>query len=215
MPPKARITQDMIAQAAFQLVREEGLEALSVRAIAKRLGCSTQPVLYHFCSVAEIRQAAYRRADEYHTAFILPKQEDAATFDAPGALLAMGLAYVRFAREEPELFRLLFQANQFGGMSIDAVMTDPEAEPLLAILCQSMDCGRQEGSELFLTFFCVVHGMASLLANNAMDYDEEQTARMLTNVYDAMIAARAHPPQANGPRETKPTGGETSHGQAT
>ena len=44
MPPKARITRDMILDAAFDLVRAEGHEALNVRTLAKRLGCSTQPI---------------------------------------------------------------------------------------------------------------------------------------------------------------------------
>ena len=44
--------------------------------------------------------------------------------------------------------------------------------------------------EMFLTFFCVAHGMASLLANNSMEYDEEQCRKMLENVFFGMIAAR-------------------------
>lgn len=43
---------------------------------------------------------------------------------------------------------------------------------------------------MFLTFFCVAHGLASLLANNSMEYDEEQSRKMLENVFHGMIAAR-------------------------
>jgi hypothetical protein len=43
---------------------------------------------------------------------------------------------------------------------------------------------------MFLTFFCVAHGMASLLANNSMKYDEGQCRKMLENVFFGMIAAR-------------------------
>ena len=39
-----------------------------------------------------------------------------------------------------------------------------------------------------MAFFCVAHGLASLLANNSMEYDEEQYKKMLTNVFFGMAA---------------------------
>ena len=48
MSPRIVTTRDEIAQAAFEIVREEGHEALTVRHIAERIGCSTQPLLYHY-----------------------------------------------------------------------------------------------------------------------------------------------------------------------
>ena len=44
--------------------------------------------------------------------------------------------------------------------------------------------------EIFLTFFCVAHGLASLLANNSMEYDEEQSKKMLENIFFGMLASR-------------------------
>ena len=57
MPPKARITQDMILDAAFELVRAEGQEALNVRTLARRLGCSTQPILYNYPTMDALKDA--------------------------------------------------------------------------------------------------------------------------------------------------------------
>lgn len=48
MPPKAKITKNMIIDAAFQVVREAGVESINARTVAERLNCSTQPVMYHF-----------------------------------------------------------------------------------------------------------------------------------------------------------------------
>ena len=112
MPPKVKITRDMIIDAAFDIIRNEGSENLNARNIAARLNCSTQPVLYSFKTVDEIREAVYRKADEYHTSFILPKKTD------KEPMLAMGLNYVRFGHEERNLFRFLFQSDKFTGMDI-------------------------------------------------------------------------------------------------
>ena len=71
MPPKVKITKKMVADASFEVIRANGHENLNARTISEYLGCSTQPVLYSFKTVGEIREAAYEIADGYHTMFIV------------------------------------------------------------------------------------------------------------------------------------------------
>ena len=119
MPPKVKITKNMVANASFEIIRASGHESLSARTISEYLKCSTQPVLYSFRTVDEIREAAYGIADRYHTEFIMPKETD----EIP--ILALGLNYVRFGQEEKNLFRFLFQTDKFGGKDVAALMSDP------------------------------------------------------------------------------------------
>ena len=208
MPPKARISREDILNAAFDLVREKGQAALNVRAAAKRLGCSTQPVLYNFATVESLKDAVYRKADEFHTAYILPQAGEGAD-----ALLQLGLNYVRFGHEEGHLFRFLFESNQFGGMDMNALVQWPgvgelvnilaqglgcQAEAarqvlpgvgeLVNILAQGLGCQAEAARQVFLTFFAVAHGLGSLLANNAMAYDENECAKMLETVFFGALA---------------------------
>ena len=183
MPPKARITRDMILDAAFDLVRAEGREALNVRTLAGRLGCSTQPILYNFAAVEELADAVYRRADEFHTAYILPGGSE-----GPDALLELGLNYVRFGHEEKRLFRFLFESNRFGGMDMNALLRGPGVEALVVILAEGLGCPAAEAQKVFLTFFAVAHGLASLLCHNAMAYDETECAGMLETVFTGALA---------------------------
>ena len=184
MPPKVRITRQMVAEAAFALIRESGHEALNARTIAERLGCSTQPVLYSFRTVDEIRAAAYEIANGFHTAAIMPRGTEA------DPMLTLGLNYVRFGVEEKNLFRFLFQTNQFGGMDVDALLDDPNLSAILEVMAKGLGCGIAGARELFLSFFCAAHGMAGLLANNAMVFDETQCAGMLAQVFYGMIESR-------------------------
>ena len=184
MPPKVKITKEMIENASFEVIRERGHENLSARTIAEYLKCSTQPVLYSFRKVDEIREAAYGIADRYHTEFIMPKETD----EIP--ILALGLNYVRFGQEEKNLFRFLFQTDKFGGKDIGSLMSDPELSGVLEIMAAGLEVDKEQAGEMFLTFFCAAHGMASLLANNSMEYEEGQCRKMLENVFFGMIAAR-------------------------
>ena len=174
----------MILDASFEVIRTSGHENLNARTIAEYLQCSTQPVLYNFKTVDEIREAVYQITDEYHTAYIMPKEDD------ENPMLALGLNYVRFGYEEKNLFRFLFQTNQFGGMDMATLMDNPALSDILQVMAKGLDCDVEEAREMFLTFFVIAHGLASLLANNAMEYDEEQSAKMLQNVFFGMLASR-------------------------
>lgn len=183
MPPKVKITKKMVADASFEIVRASGHENLNTRTIAEYLGCSTQPVLYNFATVDEIREAAYEIADKYHTSFIMPKETD------ENPMLTLGLKYVRFGYEEKNLFRFLFQTDKFGGMDVTALMSDQNLSDIIKVMAKGLECDIDEAREMFLTFFCVAHGLASLLANNSMEYDEEQSTKMLENVFFGMLAS--------------------------
>ena len=184
MPPKAKVTREMILDAAFDLVRSEGQGALNVRALARRLGCSTQPILYNFATMEELQAAVYERADEYHTSCILPRGEE-----GPDALLRLGLNYVRFGHEERHLFRFLFESNRFGGMDLRGLMQGPGIGELVDILSQGLCCERAEAERVFLAFFAVVHGLGSLLCHNAMAYDEARCTEMLETVFYGALAS--------------------------
>ena len=184
MPPKAKVTRDMILDAAFDLVRTEGQGALTVRALSRRLGCSTQPILYNFATMEELTAAVYEKADAFHTACILPRDEE-----GPDALLRLGLNYVRFGHEERHLFRFLFESNRFGGLDLPALMQGPGTGELVDILARGLCCERAEAEKVFLAFFAVVHGLGSLLANNAMAYDQTQCQTMLETVFYGALAS--------------------------
>ena len=102
MPPKPKITKEMIIDTAFEIARKTGAEYISARTVSKELHCSTQPVMYHFATIEKLKKAAYTKADAYHTNFLMQ-------LDHPqGVMLGIGYNYIRFAVEEPHLFRFLF-----------------------------------------------------------------------------------------------------------
>ena len=184
MPPKVKITKKMVADASFEVVRANGHENLNARTISEYLGCSTQPVLYTFKTVDEIREAAYEMADRYHTKYISPKEMD------ENPMLALGLNYVRFGHEERNLFRFLFQTDKFGGKDIGELLSDPGLSGILGVMAKGLAVSTEQAREMFLTFFCVAHGLASLLANNSMEYDEAGSKKMLENVFFGMVSSR-------------------------
>ena len=182
------ITREAILDAAVALVREEGHEQLNARALAARLGCSTQPVLYCFKTMDELRQEAYAVVDQLHTAFLM-QGLDAGGDDDP--LLLLGLNYVRFACEEPRYFRFLFQTDGLGQQDMMALVADPGLAPLIQAVAQEANLEEDAARQAFLAIFATAHGFASLLANNALEYNEEQVASALTGSFLGAAAPSA------------------------
>lgn len=56
MPPKPKISKDMLIDAAFAVARETGAENINARTVSKKLNCSTQPVMYHFATIEALKK---------------------------------------------------------------------------------------------------------------------------------------------------------------
>ncbi|MBO4915855.1 MAG: TetR/AcrR family transcriptional regulator [Oscillospiraceae bacterium] len=184
MPPKAKISKEMIVAAGLELVRSEGADALSVRAVAARLGCSTQPVMYHYDTVSSLRADIYAAADELHTHYITQPGEN-----GKYPMHSIGLRYIRFADEEKNLFRFLFQSGYFNSKSIRELLEADELEPVIRALCAQTGLAADQAREVFGTLFICVHGAASLLANNSMEFDEAYFSRLLENTLTGAVGA--------------------------
>lgn len=183
MPPKPRITREMILEAAYAIAREQGADLINARTISERLGCSTQPVLYHFAHIEDIRREVYRMADAYQSEFLMQLPENL------NPMVAIGLNYIRFSATEKPLFRLLFQSDCFSGQSITALINTPELAPVLDIFQQETGLNLEQTKFVFKTLTMLVHGCASMLANNSMEYDEKEIIPMLETAFEGMMTA--------------------------
>lgn len=183
MPPSAKITKDMIVEAGVEIIRESGIGRLSVRSVAGKLGCSTQPIMYHFKKIDELTADVYRRADEFHTRYIMD-------FFSGEPMLDIGILYIRFAAREKNLFRFLFQSDLLGG-NITELVGDPRLEPMFEVMARSADIDIEAARGVFHMLFLVAHGYASLFANNSTEYDEAAVQDDLRRIYKiAVMTAR-------------------------
>ena len=186
MPPKPKITKEMILDTAFNIVQKEGIDKVTARSISEKLNCSTQPVLYYFSTIEDIKRAVYKRADEYHSAYIMNMEKD---YGNP--FLTIGMNYIKFAIDERNLFCFLFQSNEFSGSGMLDLIASEDILPILTVLQDELDMSTEATKEVFSTLFIFAHGYASLYANNTMLYDEAAVIMALENVFlGAMCVAK-------------------------
>lgn len=182
MPPRAKITKEMVIDAAFEVARETGAENINARTVAKKLNCSTQPVMYHFATIEELKKVAYAKTDWYHTEYLMNTGQG-------DIMLGIGLNYIRFAIEEPHLFRFLFQSGFAVENSLLEMIDSEELVPVLSVMQEAMNMSMKQTKEVFVTLALFVHGYASIIANNSLEYDEKLITTHLERVYTGAILA--------------------------
>ena len=190
MPAKAKVTKEMIVDAAFAVAREMGAENINARTVSERLHCSTQPVMYHFATIEELKRTVYVRAELYHSEYLMN-----ITHPSAGAMLGIGMNYIRFAIEEPHLFRFLFQSDYFSGSTLLELIDAEELTPVLSAMQGALGVDLEQTKKVFLTVFLFAHGYASIIANNSLKYDEELISSQLEQAYrGAILAAQEETP---------------------
>ncbi|MBR2790701.1 MAG: TetR/AcrR family transcriptional regulator [Eggerthellaceae bacterium] len=186
MPPKPKITREMVVDAALAIIRRGGVDGVTVRAVAEELGCSTQPVMYHFATVEELKRAAYTAADWLHTDYLMQESPD------EDPILSIGLNYIRFAVREPQLFRFLFQSGYATERSLAEMIDSPQLIPVIGAMAEGAGLTPAQAKDVFLVVALFTHGYASIIANESLELDEAVVAAHLTRAFEgAMMAAVA------------------------
>ena len=177
MPKKPNTTREDMTEGAFQLIRREGHSALTARKLADELGCSTQPIMYQFPNMKALRDLVYERADAFHTEYITAAED----------LMEIGLRYIGFASKETNLFRFLFQSGRFDGVSINELTHETVTDQIISAAAKDLEMSKKEALECFEVLFAMVHGYASLIANNALEYDEESLRKALDMAAEGLM----------------------------
>lgn len=184
MPPKTKITKDMVLDAAFEIARNEGAEQINARTIAQKIGCSTQPVMYQFATIEEIKVEVFRKAEQFHTSYFMTTVGE---FGNP--LLEIGMRYIRFAEQEKHLFRFLFQSDRFGDRNIADWVHSEKIQPVLGMMEEQAGITAEQAAELFISVYAVMHGYASMFANNAMEYEEAFIVKSIQRTFLGIVCS--------------------------
>ena len=128
----------------------------------------------------KLKKTVYVKADEYHSEYITNIQSENPMKD-------IGLNYIRFAETEKNLFRFLFQTNEFIGKNISELINSEELQPIIAILSKEVEVNTEQAKTIFRSLFLIAHGYASMFANNEMTYDEQTIISDLDLVFDGTV----------------------------
>ena len=178
MPRKFMFTREEVLAAALNLVREQGIAAVTARRLGEKLGSSSKPIFSLFENMEDVLSAVMEAADKLYQNYL---KEDMTSGKYP-PYKASGMAYIRFAKEEKEFFKLLFMRDR----SHENTDNKEENKQLLELIQQNLGINEEEAYLFHLEMWIYVHGIATMLATSYLELDEAFISKVLTDGYEGM-----------------------------
>jgi len=184
-----------LVEAGCEVLAERGLDALTLRGVARRAKVSQAAPYHHFADKAELVSAIAQRGFE-DFAEALRSGAETAGDTALQRLTGMGLAYVRFAVSNPNLFGLLFRPELRGGTASGsaAEATEQAGSAAYQVFLDGVRSAVQEGSvrgsveEVAVATWSAVHGLATLLVDGPVDISKRPPDKLARVVLYALGA---------------------------
>ena len=183
MPPRVKFTKEEIVEAALRVTREGGIDSLTARSLAAELGASTRPMFTYFETVDELKHEAHEAAKGIYKTYIERGLAE------PVPFLGVGQNTIRFAREEPELFRLLFLQKPDGadGGAAEALAFSQDLVRDSIMGIYKMDA--YEADCYYRNLWLIAFSFCAMIAAGECPYTDEQMSAMFTEVSLAVCKA--------------------------
>jgi len=164
-----------LVDAGREVLAERGVDGLSLREVARRANVSQAAPYHHFADKGELVSAIVQRGFEDFSSAMRAGAE-AAGGTALQKLFGMGVAYVRFAAANPQVFRLMFRPELRGAESGPAAIAMRAAgaesyQVFLDGVRAAVEEGAVQGSveDVALAAWSAVHGLSTLLVDGPVD----------------------------------------------
>ena len=180
MPRKVSIFKEDIIKAAVELVRENGHENLNARTLASRLGCSTQPIFSNFKNMKDLLDSVLKATLDIYNSFVAKCVE---TRGNDPVYKAHGRAYIRFAMEEKNLFRLLFMRNR---SEEKKPVEESTFYDVLPLIMKATGMNEKQASLFHFEVWSAVHGIAVMAATSYNQLNMELISETLTDIYQGL-----------------------------
>lgn len=188
MPKNIKISKDMILEAAFEIVRKDGIEKLSNRELANKLNCSIRPIYYQFQNVEEMQKELYIKIEKYFYKFLMSHVNN----DTP-KYRQIGINYIKFAKKEKKLFQTLFMSELGLAPNVFISKSGEDYEKIKKLIKISTNLNDDDIKDFHTRMWIFCHGIATLVANNTISLENKQIEQLLSYQFQALMLLEENP----------------------
>lgn len=185
MGRKTQITREIILETALAMLIRDGYASITVKSLAAEIGCSTQPIVWHFENMNGFRKAFFEYCIHY------AKSRFTVWNGSLDDLLAeTARGYITIACNAPHLFRFVFVDNKDECRNSDVVqkLQLDNTKKIIHLLCQEKGLTQQQAASFLMNYEFYIHGIASYTASGFVNYPEEEIIAMVNRARDAFLA---------------------------
>lgn len=184
MARKTQITKEIILQVALHMLIRDGYSSINIKTLAKEIGCSTQPIVWHFDNMEGLRAALAEYAREYANAKMRPNGDNAVA-----AFEHVGKAFVEIAVKEPNLFRFLNlnEKKGPGENGFGAIVANEKNAEMVKSIADYLGIEEDKAGDYLQNTMIYAHGIATLVATDVIKATEEEMMTMINQAADAFL----------------------------
>ena len=184
MPPKPKYTREEIIDAAFGLVRENGIESLAARELGKRMGTSSSPIFTAFKNMEELQQEVRTKAlQEFETCV-----NDAINYTP--VFKHVGEKMIEFAAKEPKLFQFIYMQEHEESKQYADYIRDELGETVdvcITVMQKDYALSREDAEKLFAQIWMYTFAICVLVAGKVCHFTQEEISEMLSREFQGAL----------------------------
>ena len=172
--------REEIIEEAYNLVKEDGVDHLTARELGKRLDSSSKIIFGSFKNMDDLKEEVI----EYGYSKYSEKMKEALRSTRYKGYISCGLAYISIAKEEPNIFKMLFMRDTTNERK---VYTDSSINLIYEIISSRGNITIEEAKDVTNRYWFVMHGIATSIATNFMNLDDEYIIELLKDNFESII----------------------------
>jgi len=182
---RVKVPRDEIVRAAYEITVELGVEKATATAIAEKLSCSIQPVYYVFDNMDNLRAAVLTVAQKKYESVLFAPVEGVLP------IKAVGINYIRFAKEYPNLFKFIFCTDRQENVSVLDSHMDENKPRIIKLIMEDYgvtDEKKAEDAYIKTGIFC--HGLAMMAISKSAKVGDKEVERLITEVFESVLGIK-------------------------
>lgn len=180
MPPIKKYNRDRVIETALLIAEKEGFEKLNARRVARELNSSVNPIFNNFKNMEELKGEVYKRIYDLYQSYML------SDISSPKAYKKMGLNYIKFAKDYPEFFKIIFMQNTDLNAE-NFIMADDAGNEVIkkGQILTGLDFETQKKFHVKVWIF--THGIACLVATKTIKFSDSEISSLLEDTVREML----------------------------
>ena len=191
MARKATISREVILEAALKMLIRDGYASVNVKTIAAEIGCSTQPIVWHFKNMEGLRLALSGYAMEYAAKKAASNYENKLE-----SFEFLGRSYVKMALKEPNLFKFLYLGESPMGKPYNLKdVGRAKNKAIITMIAEQTGLNEEQVIRFVRNTIIYSHGIATMIATGVLKGTEKEMMEMINNAADAFILSEGIDPK--------------------
>ena len=183
MAPKFKFTKEEVLTVTIDFIRENGIEALTARELAKKLESSTKVIFSLFSNMKNLEDEAKFVAENIFSEKVNLALRDDSPFKR------LGVEYILFSKNEPKLFQWLFMKKGIavGSFKDFLPMRDYEYRSVIESIDEEYKISIENAKKFYEHLFIYSHGIATLTVTGIYNFTPTEIIEYMTEVAKSLI----------------------------